>query len=166
MGVLPNYNFHEISELIDGDVKVDVLTSRSAYGHDKKWVSKILHEEYLYPVVYSVNRQNFLTLHYSSTNGNGHFGIPKLIFGSGATGFYIDNEGKYGLTQWCTGIVDTVDNLSKIKNVFESKKFDQILKAISVSKAEINSKILKHFKKDFYVSLYNSLQKISPEITH
>jgi hypothetical protein len=147
---IPNYDFYNIGKLIDGNDKVNIIASRSAYGHDKKWVNKIKNDKYKYPVVYSVNRKNNLTLHYSTTNKNGHFGYPKVIFGSGATGFYIDEKGEYGMTQWCVGIVDEKENLQKIKNTFETDKFKQIIKAISVSKSEINSKILKYFKKDFY----------------
>lgn len=147
---IPNYDFDKIHKLIDSTDKLEVLSSRSAYGHDKAWISKTKDDIHKYPVVYSVNRKNELTLHYSSTNANGHFRCPKVIFGSGATGFYIDEHGDYGLTQWATGIVDKVENLQKIKNALECQKFKEIIKAISVSKAEINSKILKYFKKDFY----------------
>ena len=150
---IPNCMFHEISEIIahDEDDKIDVIESRSAYGHDKKWVSKNENDIYKYPVVYSVNRKNELTLHYSSVNSNGHFGISKLIFGSGATGFVSDKEGLYGLTQWAVGISDKPSNLDKIKKALESEKFGEVIKATSVSKAEINRKILKCFKKNFYV---------------
>uniref|UniRef100_A0A6C0H914 Helicase ATP-binding domain-containing protein n=1 Tax=viral metagenome TaxID=1070528 RepID=A0A6C0H914_9ZZZZ len=164
---IPNYDFYNIGKLIDSDDKANIIASRSAYGHDKKWVNKIKDDKYKYPVVYSVNRQNKLTLHYSSTNENGHFGLPKVIFGSGATGFFIDEKGEYGMTQWCVGVVDKKENLQKIKNTFESDKFKEIIKAISVSKAEINSKILKYFKKDFY-TLFSSNNKVNkiiePEI--
>ena len=147
---IPNYDFYKIEKLICGSIKTDIIYSRSAYGHDKKWVAKTNDQIFKYPVVYSVNRQNNLTLHYSSTNSNGHFGIPKVIFGSGATGFFIDKRGDYGLTQWCTGIADNEENLQKIKDAIESNEFKEVIKAISVSKAEINSKILQYFRKDFY----------------
>jgi hypothetical protein len=79
------------------------------------------------------------------------FGKSKVIFGSGATGFIIDENGEYGLTQWATGIEDKIENLNQIKNVISSTKFmDEVIKATSVSKAEINRKILKYFKKDFW----------------
>jgi len=84
-------------------------------------------------------------------NSKGMFGKSKVIFGSGATGFIIDENGEYGLTQWATGIEDKIENLNQIKNVISSTKFmDEVIKATSVSKAEINRKILKYFKKDFW----------------
>ena len=147
---IPNYNFDEIEKIICDDNKVEIIESRSAYGHDKKWVSKNKNAEYKYPVVYSVNKQDKITSHYSNTNKNGHFGLSKVIFGSGATGYYIDKDGTYGLTQWAVGICDEVKNLKKIKQALESDKFKDVIKATSVSKAELNRKVLKYFKKDFY----------------
>ena len=147
---IPNYDFDIIGKIIQGNNKIQILESRSAYGHDKKHVNKNHDETFKYPVVYSVNRENIVTCHYSSINTNGHFEIPKVIFGSGATGFIVDEEGTYGLTQWAVGIVDEVDNLESIKNVLNSVKFKDIILATSVSKAEINRKILKYFKKDFW----------------
>ena len=147
---IPNFSFDVIGKIIKGSEKVNILESRSAYGHDKKHVNKVEDKQFSFPVVYSVNRDNNATFHYSSINTNGHFGLSKVIFGSGATGFIVDKEGKYGLTQWATGIVDDVENLEYIKTVLNSTKFKEIILATSVSKAEINRKILKYFKKDFW----------------
>ena len=96
-------------------------------------------------------RQNEIKCKWSSLNTKGMFGQSKVIFGSGATGFIIDENGEYGLTQWATGIEDEIENLIHIKNVISSTQFmDEVVKATSVSKAEINRKILKYFKKDFW----------------
>lgn len=105
---------------------------------------------YKYPVVYSVNKQDQLTFKWSKRTDKGMFGIPKVIFGSGATGFVKDTEGLYGLTQWATGIVYEPKNQEKISIVLKSDAFFNIIKAISVGKAEINRKILKYFNKNFY----------------
>jgi hypothetical protein len=78
------------------------------------------------------------------------FNIPKVVFGSGATGFIVDKNGDYGMTQWATGIVDDIENLENIVKVLNSDKFKDIILATSVSKCEINRKILKYFKKDFW----------------
>ena len=147
---IPNYNFDIVGKIINGKEKVDILESRSAYGHDKKHVNKSNDSNFIFPVVYSVNRDNVSTFHYSSINTNGHFKIPKVIFGSGATGFLVDSDGKYGLTQWAVGIADDVENLENIRQALNSSKFKDIILATSVSKAEINRKILKYFKKDFW----------------
>lgn len=149
---LPNCNYDLINNIIakENDEKCQVIHDRTNYGADKKWVQREKDDVFKYPCVYSVNRENEPKLVWSSTNQNGHFGIPKVIFGSGRTGFYIDKEGQYGLTQWATGVVDKPENLKEIAEFLNSDKFKPILKATSMSKEEINSKILKLFKKDFY----------------
>ena len=64
--------------------------------------------------------------------------------------FIIDAEGKYACSEFCTGIIDDVENLENIAKVLNSSNFKDIILATSVSKAEINRKILKYFKKDFW----------------
>jgi len=147
---IPNCMFDKINNLLSDDNNVEILYSRSDYASDKKWTNKIKNAEYKYPCVYSVNRKNELKFIWSLHNNNGHFGISKVIFGSGATGFYIDYKGEYGLSEFSTGIVDNNENLEKIYNAIKSDDFKEIIKAISVSKAEINRKVIKYFKKDFY----------------
>jgi hypothetical protein len=78
------------------------------------------------------------------------FGIPKVIFGSGATGFVVDSDGKFGLTQWCGAIVDDVENLDDISTALDTSKFNEVIRSCSVGKAEINVKILKYFNRDFW----------------
>ncbi len=152
MNFIPNYNYELIDKLTSGNKPIiNLIESRSAYGHDKPWVSKTQNDVFKYPVVYSINRKNEPQFHYSAKNTNGHFGEHKVIFSSGATGFIIDNNGEYGLTQWSVGIIDSIEHLPSIKTVLESKQFrDEIVLATSVSKAEINRKILKYFNKDFW----------------
>ena len=56
------------------------------------------------------------TFHYSNKNDNGYFGLTKVTFGSGGTGFIIDTNGEFGIyykTQWAVGIVDENENLDK-----------------------------------------------------
>ena len=151
MNFIPNYNYDFIDKLVNGVEKINISHSESSYEVRKKWMSHTNNEEYKYPCVYSINRKNDIKFKWSSLNSKGMFGKSKVIFGSGATGFIIDENGEYGLTQWSTGIEDKIDNLEKIKSVLDSSKFkNEVIKATSVSKAEINRKILKYFKKDFW----------------
>ena len=79
------------------------------------------------------------------------FGVKKVIFGSGATGFIVDKTGEYGMTQWATGIADdNLENLDGIARALNSIGFKDFILSTSVSKAEINRKILKYFNKDFW----------------
>jgi len=165
---IPNFAFDEVKKLLGDKEKVVALYSRSLYGTDKKWMSKtqVLHsysiyeirkphlskdkdETFLYPCVYSVNRKNEPTFWYSSQKLD-FFGIPKVIFASGATGFLVDEKGEYGLTQFATGIVDDVENLPKIAIALDTPEFKRIIQATSMSKAELDRKILGLFKKDFW----------------
>jgi len=151
MNFIPNYNYDLMDKLVNGVEKINILHSESSYEVRKKWMSHTNNEEYKYPCVYSINRKNDIKFKWSSLNSKGMFGKSKVIFGSGATGFIIDENGEYGLTQWATGIEDKIENLNQIKNVISSTQFmDEVIKATSVSKAEINRKILKYFKKDFW----------------
>lgn len=164
---IPNYHYDLLSQLTKGDKKVEIMKSRSNYGTDKKWTSKEYDDTYKYPIVNSINRKNIPTLIYSSINTRGMFGIPKVIFAGGATGFIVDSDGRYGLSEWATGIVDGIENLENIKKCLESSLFKEIKFATSVSKAEINSKVLFNFRKDFWKILLeyhnNSPQQPIPE---
>ena len=62
----------------------------------------------------------------------------------------IDAEGKFACSEFATGIIDKVENLEKIRIALNSEKFKDIILATSVSKAEINRKILKYFKINFW----------------
>ena len=150
MSFIPNYMFNEIQGWTSGDIKLNIIKQRSPYGHDKKHMSKKKSDTNKYPAVYSVNRQNVPSLYYSSINTNGHFGIPKVIFGSGATGFISDTSGQYALTQWCTAIVDTSEKHQRIIEVLNNPNFKSVILACSVGKAEINAEILRFFRKDFF----------------
>ena len=113
---IPNGSLSEVSLLVskNNEQKVNLLYSRSAYGTDKINVSKSQGGEFIYPCVYTVNYLSQPTFHYSNTNQNGHFGIPKVIWSNGrisSVGSYIDEMGEFGLTQFSYAIVDDVENL-------------------------------------------------------
>jgi len=145
---IPNFAFDEVKKLLGDKEKVVALYSRSLYGTDKTWMSKTQDETYRYPCVYMVNRKNEPTFWYCSYQKD--FFIPKVIFGGGATGFIVDATGEYGLTQFATGIVDDVENLPKIVIALDTPEFKRIIQATSMSKAELDRKILGLFKKDFW----------------
>lgn len=161
---IPNMMFDEIKYLISNDNKLDINYYRSNYGADKKWVRKIKNEEYKYPVVYSINKENVLSLCYSNTNKNGHFKKSKFIFSNGA-GFYCDYNGNYGLTQWAYCIYDTIENLPLIEKTFRNSKFNKIIDAIQLDSSSYNIKVMKLFGKDFYYDFIDSeklLETIHP----
>jgi hypothetical protein len=95
---------------------------------------------------------------FSNTNKNGHFGIPKLIWGNGrvkSVGSYLDTNGECGLTQFTYAIVDEPKNLTKIKTAFDSKEFRELMRLCSVGDMSINRKVIATFRKDFYKQFLN-----------
>jgi superfamily II DNA or RNA helicase len=150
LDLIPNFMFDDIVRYTTGHDKLTIINSESAYECRKKWISKTKTEEFKYPVIYSINRQNIPTLRYSSRNDNGHFGIAKVIFASGATGFIADSNGEYGLTQWAKSIASEPSKHQKILDTLNSAKFKQVVLACSIGKAEINTKVLKMFRSDFF----------------
>ena len=89
---------------------------------------------------------------YSSKN-EGFIGLKKLMWSNGSIksiGSVIDNEGKYGLTQFAYGIVDEGDNLENIKKAFDSYNFRRLMEYCAVCKYSVNYKIIGLFKKEFW----------------
>lgn len=152
MEFIPNALFSKIKSLTakPGEEKVDLIYSRSNYGADKMWVSKEKTEEFKHPCVYSISISGELKLRYSNINTNGHFGISKVIFQHAYnTGSVIDYSGQYAMTQWCSAIVDNIENLEKIQKAITSKEFLEVIYATTFRR-EINIKVLSTFRKDFW----------------
>lgn len=150
---IPNFMFEEIDTILaKGDEKkCEILKDRSNYGTDKKHVSKIKTEEFKYPVANSVTKKNTLTFRWANTDENGHFGISKIIYGTGyGTGFVSDKNGEFGLTEWCAGIVAPVEEHPIILEAIRSDVFSNIKKAIAVTTAEISTKNLRLFKENWW----------------
>jgi hypothetical protein len=157
MPFIPNHSPEHIKSLIarNGEERVNVLYSRSAYGTDKKNTSKQQTEEFKYPVVYGVSSvDDSLVLQWSSTNKNGHFTIPKLIWSQAGTistaGSFLDTSGEYGLTEFTYAIVDEPENLPLIKKAFDSKEFRNICDAGAINRNIIDRRTLATFRKDFW----------------
>ena len=149
---IPNGEYEKIMSMIakNGEENVNVIHDYSLYETRKSWMSKTKTEEYKYPCVYTVNSKSEITYYYSSKQ-HGHFGVPKLIWSNGGNpGSYIDSNGDYGLTQFAYAIVDKPSNLPKIKEVFDSKEFRNLMELSTVGQGHINYKVIKIFKKDFW----------------
>jgi hypothetical protein len=149
---VPNGMFEEIGDLLakDGEEKINILRSESAYEGRKEWMSKERKGAFQYPCIYSLPQKG-MQLSWSSTNQNGHFGIPKVIFSYGAAPqILIDDTGKYGLTQWAFGIVDDVSNLPKIKAAMENPKFIELCKYMRFTLDRYDINFISCFRKDFW----------------
>jgi len=155
MDFIPNGGIDLLNTLLakEGEETVELLYSRSGYGTDKLHTSKEQNDEFTHPVVYTVDYLSQPTFYYSSTNQNGHFGKPKVIWSNGrisSIGNYIDETGEYGLTQFAYAIVDEVENLENIKKALDSKKFKNLMELCAVGQLTVNHKVVAKFKKDFW----------------
>lgn len=152
---IPNSEFGFISKLLASkdDSKIEILHSESAYEPRKKWMSDVQTSEFQYPCVYTIGKDCKPSLKWSNTKANGHFGIPKVIWSTGrpiSVGFMADKKGEYGLTQWASAIVDSTKNLDLIAKAMSSDKFRNLCSSMSMSKLEVNTKVISLFKKDFW----------------
>jgi hypothetical protein len=143
---LPNSHFDEISKILgDG---LDVYKN-SIYFSTK--MSKIQTDEFNFPLIHATNKSGIRYL-YSSTTDKRHFGVSKIIFGdSGINDVIIDLDGDYGATEHAISItVSSQQEAEELKIALLSDNFKKILKACSWSNFQIDYRLFKAFKKDFY----------------
>lgn len=114
----------------------------------KKELKKTSDNVHKYPCVYSVRDNNHLILKWASHNDNGHFNIPKMIWENNKT--CVDDKGDYALTQFVYGIVDVPNNLVRIKKVFDSSYFQNLMNDCNVNSQNINPRVIATFRKDFW----------------
>jgi len=155
---LPNSNFEKIFSLVanDGESRVDVLYERSSYGTDKLHMSPEKNDTHIHPCVYTITKKDGVNLWYSSTNSNGLFDVPKVIWSNGL-GTYpvVDKKGEYGITQFSYAITDDVDNLDNIAKALKSKSFLELMKSIKFTNNIYDYKIISTFRKDFWKEFIN-----------
>jgi hypothetical protein len=151
---IPNHSYDRIKSLIakEGEERVTVLHSKSAYETRKPYISKTKTQEFKYPVIQSVRMDNSKVLRWSSKKDVGHFGIPKFVFCQvriGSSETFIDINGEYGLTQFACAIVDSPENLVNIKKAYESEEFHNLMLAMATTGFP-PYKHFELFRKDFW----------------
>lgn len=151
---IPNGEYEKIMSMIakNGEENVNVIHDYSLYETRKSWMSRTKTEECKYPCVYTVNSKSEITYYYSSKK-HGHYEVPKFIWSNGrisSIGSYVDINGDYGLTPFAYAIVDKPENLQKIKEVFDTKDFRNLMELCSVGQLTVNYKVISIFKKDFW----------------
>lgn len=151
---IPGSYFEIYNKLIanENDKKVNILYSRSSYGTDKSNMNREKIYDFIYPCVYTVQKDETINLFWSNTYDKGHFNIPKVIWSNGkASTPIVDIDGIYGLTQFSYAIVDDVENLNNIKKAMCSEKFQNFMKSCDMNNGNrFNKKVLSMFKKDFW----------------
>ena len=152
---IPNGNIDIINNIFDFKKinTLNVLYSRTDYDYKKSYVSEIKNNIYKYTLIHSTPKTGPI-YKYTSINNKCGFGISKLIFGeSGINKIINDKKGQYGLTNGCIGIETTDytnDEINKIINILESKKFKDFLQSFMFSIFRLEWRIFTYFKKDFY----------------
>jgi len=153
---LPNSNIDLFNKIYCKNQDItNILYSRSAYGSDKKWISKIKTDEYKYTVVHSTTKSGCRYL-YSNTNNNGFYGIKKVIFGdSGINEPVIDNEGNLLISEHAMAIPIINNNEQLIYDALKSQKFKDFIKSCTWSNYQIDWRLFTYLKKDFYIEFIN-----------
>jgi hypothetical protein len=158
---LPNYKFESLLPLLakEGDERCPIIYSSSNYETRKSWVSSAKTDVFKYPLIHSTNISG-IRYKYSSRNDNGHFNIPKVIFGeSGLNDVIIDfikdengmTRGEYGMTQHAMAIeISSKEEGKELKNYLLSSEFQEILKTCMWGNFGIDWRLFSYFKKDFY----------------
>ncbi len=155
---LPNYNIEIIKPLLKtDDNQLIVLYNGSQYDTRKKWVNVNKTNKYKFSLIHSTPTKG-VRYYYTSTRDppvkepTKMFRVPKVIFGDGGINeVVVDYDGKYGMTQHSIGIEITSNHEGQnIKKVLESNIFKDILNSLSFSNYQIDWRIFKYFKKDFY----------------
>jgi superfamily II DNA or RNA helicase len=152
---IPNSDFEKIFSLIadEDEESVGIIHSWTSYETRKSYMNDEKTDEYVYPCVrYVYQDERGIDCYYSSTNENGHFGVPKVMVGQMAdTGrITVDEDGTYGLTQFMFGIVDDPEKLPKIKEALDSQEFHRLMDACRFNRIMYNKKIISLLRKDFW----------------
>lgn len=155
MSCVPNCMIEKVISMVaNGKEKtVEIIHSFSAYESRKEWISKDKSDIHKYPIIYSTTVVS-PTIWWSSTKDNGHFGISKLILNPcSPIGYVIDYDGKYGLSQFCVGIVGDKKYLDMVANVFANQKtngFAEFMESCHFTDKIFNKDIVSRFRKDFW----------------
>jgi 16S rRNA G966 N2-methylase RsmD len=171
LSFIPNGNINFIKKLLanEKEEKVNLLYDSCSYHTQKDWIKDDEDKVYKHKCIYTINSNSMPTFKYSRikyikdikqienkclVKNIEHFGNSKLIWSNGrikSIGCYIDKKGLYGLTQFAYAILESdINILNKLKDVFLSKKFKNVMEDCAVTEQSINYKIIALFKKDFY----------------
>lgn len=165
---IPNGNFNQFKKLLanNKEKKVKLLYDGCSYHTQKDWIKNDEDIVYKHKCIYTINSNSIPTFKYSKikyikdikqienkclVKNIEHFGIPKVIWSNGAGEPIIDEEGKYGLSEFAYAIVDDKQNLQKIKDAMISEKFINLMKySVFKKNDKYNYKIIGLLEKDFY----------------
>jgi len=151
---IPNWTSKELKNILasEEDKKLELVYTYS-YSTDNRQdnVKYEKDEIYKYPVINTTPKKGIQFV-YSKRNDKGGFGEKKVIFGdSGTDSCIYDKNGEYGTTQHSYYIrIDNDKDGDLIVNALKSKKFKNFLKSVMWSNYQIDFRMFKYFRKDFW----------------
>ena len=152
---IPNGMFDVYEQILIKNSEDGVQVLRDSKYHSQySHVSKTKHDNYIYPLVNYIKKDDTMRLFYTDDNTKGHFGIAKLILSTGkmkSVGTVLDLQGEYGLTEFAFAIVDEPQALVLIKKCADSERFRAFMNCCAVNDSYFNKRVLSTFKKDFYL---------------
>jgi hypothetical protein len=150
---IPNKNLDFFNKIVASkeEEKCPIIFNVSNYETRKNWVSEKNEGNFIYSLIHSTPKAG-IRYKYSSRNDNGHFGIPKVIFGeSGIGDVVVDMCGKYAMTQGAMAIkVDSLEEAKNIKRALLSDNFTKFLESVMWSNFRIDWRLFTYLKKDFW----------------
>lgn len=152
---IPNSQIEKVySMFAQADEKrCEIIGDSSYHTQRTEIMSKDKGGKFKHPVIYSTPVDG-PTIWYSSTNDRGHFGVSKIIFNPcRPIGFVVDSEGKYGMSQFCVGIVGDEKYLKMVANVLQNQKtngFAEFMEVCHFTDKVFNKEVVGNFRKDFW----------------
>lgn len=150
---LSNYLISEVTNILanNNEDKCELIYSSSIYDGRKSYMSETKDNNHIYPCIYGMYKNGTHKYLYSSQN-KGHFGVSKVIISYGRYPYpFIDINGEYGMCNNAFAIkVDDIKEANNIKRAIESDRFKNILKATKWGNFQIEYKMFKYFRKDFW----------------
>jgi len=150
----PNFDFDLLLKILvkKGDTACEIIYESSSYHTSKSWMNREKQEKFIYPCVASTG-VNGVRYFWSSIADKGLFGVPKIIFGDADTiaNSVVDMEGVFAMTPHAMAIpITSKDEGEDIKKALESKMFNYFLRSCRWSNFQIDYKMFKYFRKDFW----------------
>jgi hypothetical protein len=135
----------------DGEKTVDIMFSYQKHETRKPWMRQTQDKKHVYPCVHATSKTEPTKYWYSSKKSD--FFVPKVIFGDARHihNAIVDDKGEYGITQHAMAIpISSKKEGERIKKALESEQFNEFLKACRWSNFQIDWRMFKCFKHDFW----------------
>jgi hypothetical protein len=153
MEFIPNGMYKTFEKLLakNGENKVNLLADSSYHTQRVEQMSKEEDGDFKYPCVYMTRKDGTLALWFSNEN-KGHFSVPKVIWSNGrSASVLVDEDGKYGITQFAFAIIDEPKNLTFIKKAMEHPDFLKLMYySCGNTGHKYHRKFISLFRNDFW----------------